>query len=171
MGNDDAQPVRFYVYSDAMAELIFSADHSDSAFAVLRGNFGLDDEGGFLEIAGFSGFTPALQGDELYAAVRRSCDAIILTEAGIARAEDLLLDDRAVLSESGAIVGLFVSERKGNADMAATHAFLHYSLFNVPFQIILAFDPESREMAIYARPPRGRFENMAFRWVSPAHPT
>ena len=170
MGDDANQPVRYFVYADVMSELLFSADEEPrAAFAILRGNFGLDQDGGFVEITGFSGFEPSVDTD-VYLSVRKASDAVILTEAGIARAEDLLIENRAVMSETGAVVGLFVSERGGNAEMTEAHAFLHYSLFNVPFQGLVVFDPDTRNLAMYARPPKGRFENMAFRWVTPAHP-
>lgn len=168
MGDDAAQLVRFYLYSDALAELIFAAESSDDAFAILRGNFGVDDDGGFVEVSGFSDFQTFRPDADPYPAVRKACDGVILTAAGITRPEDAVLTAPAAPPESGAIVGLFVAQAGSDATMDEAMARLHYSLFNVPFQAIVVFDKTTRKLALFGRPPRGRFENLAFRWVMPS---
>lgn len=125
----------------------------------------MDDDGGFVEVTGFSEFSELDPTKDPYPEVRRACDSVILTEAGITRPGDDILQDEPLV-DAGALVGLFVVDRGHDADLDAEMAHLHYSLFNIPFQIILVFDPESRNMAMYARPPRGRFANVAFRWVT-----
>jgi len=166
IGDEKGQPVRFYAYSDAVSELIFSAESRDVAFAVLRGNFGVDEDGGFVEVTGFSEFADLDADEDPYPVVRRACDAVILTEAGITRPGDAMMQTEPMV-EAGALVGLFIVDRGHDAQLDTSMAYLHYSLFNVPFQIILVFDPNSRNMAMYARPPRGRFANVAFRWITP----
>lgn len=147
---------------------MFASEDVDLAFAILRGNFGIDDEGGFVEVTGFSEFSELASDEAPYARIRKACDEIILSAAGISLPEAAVMLDTAPTAESGAIVGVFVCERGGGARLDEAMAMIHYSLFNVPFQAVVVFDPEQRTLGLYARPPRGRFENLAFRWVTPA---
>lgn len=148
-GNDDDQPIRFYLYQDVLDELAFAARYETRPYAaILTGGFGLDDDTGFIEISGFTGAGWVDDLEQLYDALRPSADAWIQNG-----------------SESP-IVGLFVAAEGGHARVDEEMARVHYSLFNIPFQPIIVLDPGSHELTVSARAPGLRFFNAAFRVVA-----
>ncbi len=151
VGDDARQPVRYYVYGD-MAEALWQAcKELGTSQCILLGNFGVDEEGGFVEISGFESLqrvdSPNLE------RARSDCDSWIFKSH----------DGRPLL-------GVLFSSPGSHARMTEPMVRIHYSLLNVPFQVLAVLDPETSEFGLFARPPHGRFENVAFRWVQ-ARPT
>jgi len=146
LGDEGDQPVRFYVYADMMEALCEAAASLGSSHAVLHGNFGVDDYGAFVEIAGF----------ELMEAV---------DQPTVSRARGLC--DRWILEEHQGrpMLGLFYSIPNSEGKMTSELGRIHLSLLNIPFQVIGILDPVTSEFGLYARIPRGGFVNVVFRWV------
>lgn len=151
-------PVRFYLYRDVIDELAYAAGFERKpSFAILTGSFAVDDDGPFLEVAGFDAFDHVASLDALYHAVR---PALETTAAELARLPNT--------AESRHIVGLFcgVPDSAGRLDPEV--ARVHLSLFNTPYQLAVTVDPWSRKLGAYARPPRGPFFDAAFSVVAAA---
>lgn len=146
VGEDARQPVRYFVYADMVEALWHSCETVGMAQCILIGNFGVDDEGGFVELSGFESLQP-VDGPDLERA-RSDCDSWIFKSH----------DGRPLL-------GILFSIPGSHGKMTEPMVRIHYSLLNVPFQVLAVLDPETSEFGLFARPPHGRFENVAFHWV------
>lgn len=149
--------VRFFVYEDVIDELTFAAEYrKDVSLAVLLGSFAIDEHGPYVEVSGFEEFLYVGEERSLYAKTR-SAMSRVMAQLG----QGTGVPDHHV-------VGLFVSVPGAEAQLTHELARTHLSLFNVPFQMALSFDPDVRQMAAFVRPPRGRFENTPFWTVGAA---
>lgn len=149
-GDDREQPVRFYLYEDVLDELVFAcrcAADDEICAAVLTGGFGAEDSRGFIEITGFANLKTLAEPSELYRAMREGCDVYITGQP------------------TAPIVGMFVGQKGGHARFDAEVARVHTSLFNVPFQPIVACDANDNTLSVSTRVERWRFANVAFRGV------
>lgn len=149
-GDDAQQPIRFYIYNDVLEELAYAASYDDAPIcaAILVGGFGMEDEGGFVEVSGFHGLEWVDTLDDLYDTVRETTDAWLRSAS-----ED-------------ALVGLFVAAGGCAGRVEPEVARVHLSLFNIPFQPLLALDPGEGRLGVYARSPGKRFFEAAFRAVA-----
>lgn len=141
------------MYVDVIDELVFAAGYEAEgpiAAAILTGGFGRDGQRGFVEITGFTGMAWANELSELYDVVKPHADAYIGE------------------GPPDAMVGLFVGSPGSEGRVHPEMARAHYSLFNVPFQPIVVYDPDSRVIALSARGPRVPFFNAPFRAVGMA---
>ncbi|MGM0555040.1 MAG: hypothetical protein ACQEVA_01555 [Myxococcota bacterium] len=151
--------VRFFVYEDVLDELTFAAEYREEvSLAILLGSFALDRSGPYVEVSGFEEFVYVGAETSLYAKTRSS----------------LKLVHRHLGQASGVpehhVVGLFASVPGSEASMTPELARTHLSLFNIPFQMALSFDPTLRRLGAYVRPPRSRFQNTPFWTVGAARP-
>lgn len=148
--------LRFYVYSDVVEELVFAAEYDEGRVtyhtALLTGGFGRDDTSPFVEISGFSSLSMIYDLEELYPTVRAAADEYLRDAPG-----DL-------------IVGLFVSAAGSGARIDPEFARVHFSLFNVPFQPLVVYDPHERTISLSARGKSGHFENVAIHAVGKRRP-
>lgn len=148
---DDAE-VRFYLYQDVLSELLFAAEYRDDvSIAILLGNFAIDPNGGpYVEVSGFEEFSYIGASSHLYSNIRPSLERVrahIGRESGIPERH---------------IVGIFASLPDCAGELTPELARTHLSLFNIPFQVALAFDPDQRQLGAFVRPPGSRFENTPF---------
>ncbi len=149
-GESTGQPVRFFLFGDLCDELIFAGEYQDqSCVAVLTGAFGVEQSGGYVEVSGFSGleYLDDEVENALYRSIRKTTDKAIISEA------------------PEPIVGFFVSERGSKGRIDPEMARVHFSLFNVPFQVAVVVDPDSDDFGVYARNPHGQFVSCEFRVV------
>ncbi len=153
-GDDSEQPIRFYLFTDVLEELAFSAGYDETSVcaAVLLGGFGMEDEGGFVEVSGFDGLEWVGDPEELYPVIRETCD------------------ERLRSSDDDAVVGLFVASAGCQGRIDPEVARVHFSLMNIPFQPLIVFDPAAKLLGVYARPPGEPFFEAAYRAVA-AKPT
>ena len=146
-GDVHSQPVRFYIYGDVLDELRYAADFYDGgACAFLIGVYGTDERGGFVEVRGFDGLFEVGEEDDLYRSMRHG------TDRWIAGGEATRFP----------IVGGFFSVPGSRGELDEEIARVHLSLFNIPFQLAVVVDPDSRRIGAYARPPGLKFKNIAF---------
>ena len=145
-GDDDRQPLRFYVYQDVLDELVYSAKFDRRPFvAILLGGFGVEERRAFIEVNGFAGATWAEDLPDVYPALKEVCDEWVRRPA----VED-------------ALAGLFVSVPGCSAQVTAEMLRLHLSLFNVPFQPLIVLDPEQGRLTVNARAALAPMGNAAF---------
>ncbi len=150
LGSPGDEHLRFVFYQDAVEELVFASEHPSagtSAIAVLTGGFRIADEGGFVEVTGFSGFGRVETMEELYATTRQAADQYLRSEPELP------------------MVGLWVARRGGGARVEEEMVRVHLSLFNIPFQPLVVYDPNVGKIGVYARV-GGRFGNVGIDVVS-----
>ena len=143
-------PVDFLWYFDALEELVFAAAYRDEpCVALLDGELGLDEEGTFVELTGFSNlqYTGDLRG--IHLPLRN------------ALADRLDREEREEANPF-AVAGFFVGAAGSGGELTDEIARVHLSLFNVPYQVVLVADPEARRIGAYARNEAGRFVNETF---------
>jgi hypothetical protein len=156
-GDVDRSEVRFFVYEDVLDELAFAAGYRDElSLAILLGTFAIDRMGPYVEVSGFEEFLYVAHERDLYAKTRPT----------LRRVDQHLRRGEGVPEHH--VVGLFASIPGSDAEMTAELARTHLSLFNIPFQLALAYDPESRRLGGFVRPPRSRFQNIPFSTVGAA---
>lgn len=146
LGDDSDQPVRYFVYADMLEALVNSARQLGSSCAVLHGNFGVDPDGGFVEISGFENLGP--------------CETPTVKHAR-EQTDEWIFDS----NQGRPLLGLFYCLPDSEALLTEELGRIFLSLLNVPFQVIAVFDPNSQKFGLYTRLPRGKFRNMAIRWV------
>lgn len=151
-------PVDVYLYADVLEELTFAAGYrpGEASFAALLGGFGVSPGGRpFLEISAFAGLEYREQLDGLHRAVRGVLERNL---------REMIRGDGPIRQ----IVGLFVSQPGAGARPDQEVLRTHFTLFNVPFQLLMLHDPEARTLGLYTRPPvgtEGRLVNVAFQLV------
>ena len=146
--SESRYPIRIYLYADVLEEIAFASTYEGSAaVAVLTGGFGFDPPSGFIEATGFDGLR-SVPLSERYDVLRETCDSFL----------------RESLDSPDVVVGMFASEPGCEGRMTSEMARLHLSLFNVPFQPLVVFDPDNRVLGVYIRPPQSTFFNSSF-WV------
>lgn len=146
-------PVEYFLYFDALEELIFATTYRDEpCVALLDGELGVDDAGTFVELTGFSAlqYTGDLRG--IHLPLRNALAARLEGEEG----------DEA---DPFAVAGFFVGSAGSDGELAEEIARVHLSLFNIPYQVALVADPGAEKVGLYARNQAGRFVNDAFRIV------
>jgi len=150
---DPRLPVAYFLYFDALEELVFAADYRDEpCVALLDGELGVDETGTFVELTGFSDlqYTGDLRG--IHLPLRNALAARL---DGEARDED----------DPFAVAGFYVGAAGSDGELLDAVARVHLSLFNIPYQVALVADPEAERVGLYARDDDGRFVNDAFRVV------
>jgi hypothetical protein len=156
-GDSSRADVRFFVYEDVLDELTFAAEYrEDVSLAVLLGSFALDRRGPYVEVSGFEEFLYVGRETSLYAKTR----------SAMKRVHEHLGQGSGV--PEAHVVGLFASIPGSDALLTSEIARTHLSLFNIPYQMALSFDPTSRRLGAYVRPPRDRFQNIPFWTVGAA---
>lgn len=152
-GHISGDEMRFFIYEDVFDELSFAAGYRDEAsWAILLGAFAVDETGPFLEVTGFSKFQYIASMEELYPALKPDFDELV---------EEL---GRVSGAPKQHVVGLFAASRGCGGRLLAEVARVHLSLFNIPYQVIAALDPETGEFGLHARAPAGSFYNSPF-WL------
>lgn len=148
-GDESQQPVRFYLYKDVVEELVFASEYEGGAIcaSILLGGFGIEAGAGFVEVSGFTGASWVDDPSDLYGAIRPIADSWLRGEG------------------DEPMVGVFIGRAGGGAHVDAEMARIHYSLFNIPFQPLIVYDPESRQLSVNARAPGTALFNAAFRAV------
>ncbi len=145
-------PVAFFVYFDALEELMFASGfREEPCVALLDGDLGLDDRGTFVELTGFS--------DLQYTGGERTMH-LPLRNALAAR-----FDGRERAGEPLEVAGFFVGLPGGEGQLTEELARVHLSLFNVPYQVVLVAAPEAGRLGLYARDDQGSFVNETFHVV------
>ena len=156
-GDVDRAEVRFFVYEDGLDELTFAAEYREElSLAILLGSFAIDQSGPYVEVSGFEEFLYVADETNLYPKTKPTLERV---NAHLHRGEGV---------PEHHIVGIFVSIPGCDAKLTAEVARTHLSLFNIPFQMALAFDPTVRRLGAFVRPPRSRFENTPFWTVGAA---
>lgn len=149
-GEVEAQPVRYYLYIDVVEELVKAARfRSEAATAVLLGQFGVSEDGPFIEVVAFRDMK------YLYGA-----DPVVQTRPAVEEATEAI--DEAASGDSPKVVGVFCARPGGGAELDWETARLHLTLFNLPFQVAIVVDGEQDRVGLYARRRRGAFFNAAF---------
>lgn len=145
-------PVEFFVYFDALEELVFASSYRDEpCVALLDGELGLDDDGTFVELTGFSDLQYTADDRTMHLPLRNALAKQFDRETGT--------------SDPLEVAGFFVGLPDGGGKLTETIARVHLSLFNVPYQVALVADPVQRQVGLYARNEAGRFINETFRVV------
>jgi hypothetical protein len=145
-GDDAQQPLRFYLFQDVLDELTYSARYDDRTFlAVLVGGFGVEQRGAFIELTGFTGASWFDDFETAYPAVKEACDDWIRNH-----------------EEDAALAGFFVSVPGCRGRVGTEMLRVHLSLFNVPFQPLVVFDPRSGKLTVNARASGAPLGNAAF---------
>ena len=142
-------PVDYYVYFDALEELVFASGYREEpCFAVLEGEFGLDEAGAFIELTGFSNlqYTGGVPG--MHHPMRG------VVEQRVADGERP--------SNPYRVAGVFVGARETGARLEKSLARMQLSLLNVPYQLLLVADPDAERIGAYARDDAGKFVNVGF---------
>lgn len=144
-GPTGKQPLDFYLFKDVVEELAFASGFEERpvATAILTGGFGHHEQRGFIEISGFTGLAHVEAADELYATLRPLADAYIAE------------------GPTDPMVGMFVSARGCGAKVTEEMARVHFSLFNIPFQPLVVYDPETNQLSLNARGRGTKFFNAA----------
>lgn len=147
-------PVDYFFYFDALEELVFASGYRDDpCFALLDGRFGLDSDGPFIELTGFSKLQYTGDTRGIHHPLR---DAM---EEKFAEAPE------KAASDPYPVAGLFLGEPHSQAVLSKPVARAQLSLFNVPYQVVVVCDPVSELIGAYARNDHGRFVNETFRVV------
>ncbi len=150
-GGPRPSPVDYYFYRDVFEELAFAASYQETvAYAVLTGGFGVTDGRGFVEVTGFESLLYASEEIDFTRHFRDVCRDI----------------DR--LPDGDVVVGLFCSAPGSEGIIPREAAFLHLSLFNIPFEPLLVIDPSNDLAVIYGRAPRRTFVDAPLSIVVPA---
>jgi hypothetical protein len=143
-------PIDYLVYLDTLEELCFAAGYREEpSLAVLDGEFGLDEEGPFLELTGFSSlqYTGDVRG--LYPSLKSSIQAELAHRDGDGEPTPY------------PVAGFFVGVRGSEGRLDASIARIHLSLMNIPYQVAAVFDPQTDQFGLYARDRAGKFQNVA----------
>ncbi len=145
-------PVEFFAYFDALEELIFASSYRDEpCVALMDGELGLDEDGTFVELTGFSDLQYTADDRTMHLPLRNALDARFDHDAGN--------------SDPLEVAGFFVGLPGSGGKLTEPIARVHLSLFNVPYQVALVADPVQRRVGLYARNEAGRFVNATFRVV------
>lgn len=153
----DGVKFRFFCYRDVLEELRFSAQyHQTQSVCLLSGQFGIDEDGPFLEVTGFEDFRSFEHWDEVVESLRENIEHLLQLHGHGA----------FMAVERMSPVGFFVHQPDGGAQLEPSMIHAHLSLFNMPYQMIMAMDVPGDAFAVYAREPQGRFFNPSLYLVS-----
>lgn len=145
-------PVEFFVYFDALEELVFASSYRDEpCVALLNGELGLDDDGTFVELTGFSDLQYTADDRTMHLPLRNALATRFDRETG--------------KSDPLEVAGFFVGLPESGGQLNEAIARVHLSLFNVPYQVVLVADPVNKRVGLYGRNEDGRFVNETFRVV------
>jgi hypothetical protein len=145
-------PVEFFVYFDALEELVFASSYRDEpCVALLDGELGLDGDGTFVELTGFSDLQYTADDRTMHLPLRNALAKRFDADTG--RSDPL------------EVAGFFVGLPGSGGQLTEEIARVHLSLFNVPYQVALVADPVKKRVGLYARNEDGRFINETFRVV------
>lgn len=159
-GEQDDSSMRFFIWKDVLEELRYATSfHApSSSLCILTGLYGLAPDGPFLEVTGFQDllcFDEPIDEPTLHDHVQESLEALI---------SDRVTSMDAV-NPSG--IGLMWHTPGSAARLHESAMRLHLSLFNVPYQFVLALDAPADRVALYSRRPRHPFFNAAIHVIEP----
>lgn len=150
-GQPEPGQIRYFVYADVLQELIKAAQYrSETAVAVLTGQFCMGSKGPFMEVTGFCDLE-YLYGDDLVELAGSTVRDAVKQRSRSARE-----------SPSNGVVGVFVARPGGKAVLDEETARLHLSFFNLPYQAALVVDGIHQLVGLYGRGREAPFFNGAF---------
>lgn len=153
----DEVKFKFFCYKDVLEELRFAAQyHQTKSICLLSGQFGIDKESPFLEVTGFEAFRTFDHWDDVVESLRENIEHLLKLQGHGA----------FMAVERMSPVGFFVHLPGQGAQLEPPMIHAHLSLFNMPYQMIMAMDAPGDVFAIYARESRGRFFNPNLHLVS-----
>lgn len=127
---------------------------------LLVGQFGLEEQGPFIEVTGFEELTELGPEAKLLDLLRAALDEVFSADS----------DPSPLIGvEAQSPVGFFIHRPNQGVLLADEHVSVHLTLFNLPFQLIMLMDQPQDQLAIYARPPHGPFFDASFHLVSRVH--